>query len=561
MEKESSRVIIVDDMVINRMIISSLLAGNGIKADQAESGRECIELCKKNDYDLILLDHRMPEFDGVDTLVALKDIFKDKGRDVPVICHTTEEGRKNINLYKAAGFADVLIKPIDPKQLADVLITYLPERDALPDEDDTLLEEIINDSDIIDDERDELDKLPDWLKTVPHIDLVKGIDNCGSAEDYIDALYVFYSSIDEKSDDIAHFRNFDELTMYKLSVHSLKSMSALVGARDLSVLARELEEAAKNEDIKAIRDKTPELLESYRKFKKLLSPLMDDVRRLVEETACEEEKEEDKDTSTKRYMESRTVLYIRSGKGIVTKGIEKSLSDIDYRVISVEDEPDEIIKYKDEADIILYHPVSGGESHIGITMNLLSEICRDDMKIFLLMGDSSDIEIAKKSSGFNAVSEVYSRPVNMQRFVDDIEHFTSLLEEYHRKKTIFIVDDDPDYISVVTRWLSKDYQISAFNAGEELIKGLSVSKPDLILMDYEMPGLDGYDLMKYIKSDESTKDIPVIFLTGKNDREHVFKILNYKPDGYLLKTSQKENLMDSIDRFFLESLFGKAKIL
>ena len=561
MEKESSRVIIVDDMVINRMIISSLLAGNGIKADQAESGRECIELCKKNDYDLILLDHRMPEFDGVDTLVALKDIFKDKGRDVPVICHTTEEGRKNINLYKAAGFADVLIKPIDPKQLADVLITYLPERDALPDEDDTLLEEIINDSDIIDDERDELDKLPDWLKTVPHIDLVKGIDNCGSAEDYIDALYVFYSSIDEKSDDIAHFRNFDELTMYKLSVHSLKSMSALVGARDLSVLARELEEAAKNEDIKAIRDKTPELLESYRKFKKLLSPLMDDVRRLVEETACEEEKEEDEDTSTKRYMESRTVLYIRSGKGIVTKGIEKSLSDIDYRVISVEDEPDEIIKYKDEADIILYHPVSGGESHIGITMNLLSEICCDDMKIFLLMGDSSDIEIAKKSSGFNAVSEVYSRPVNMQRFVDDIEHFTSLLEEYHRKKTIFIVDDDPDYISVVTRWLSKDYQISAFNAGEELIKGLSVSKPDLILMDYEMPGLDGYDLMKYIKSDEATRDIPVIFLTGKNDREHVFKILNYKPDGYLLKTSQKENLIGSIDRFFLESLFGKAKIL
>ena len=561
MEKESSRVIIVDDMVINRMIISSLLAGNGIKADQAESGRECIELCKKNDYDLILLDHRMPEFDGVDTLVALKDIFKDKGRDVPVICHTTEEGRKNINLYKAAGFADVLIKPIDPKQLADVLITYLPERDALPDEDDTLLEEIINDSDIIDDERDELDKLPDWLKTVPHIDLVKGIDNCGSAEDYIDALYVFYSSIDEKSDDIAHFRNFDELTMYKLSVHSLKSMSALVGARDLSVLARELEEAAKNEDIKAIRDKTPELLESYRKFKKLLSPLMDDVRRLVEETACEEEKEEDKDTSTKRYMESRTVLYIRSGKGIVTKGIEKSLSDIDYRVISVEDEPDEIIKYKDEADIILYHPVSGGESHIGITMNLLSEICRDDMKIFLLMGDNSDIEIAKKSSGFNAVSEVYSRPVNMQRFVDGIEHFTLLLEEYHRKKTIFIVDDDPDYISVVTRWLSKDYQISTFNAGEELIKGLSVSKPDLILMDYEMPGLDGYDLMKYIKSDEATRDIPVIFLTGKNDREHVFKILNYKPDGYLLKTSQKENLIDSIDRFFLESLFGKAKIL
>ena len=102
MDREASRVIIVDDMVINRMIISSLLASNGVLADQAESGRECIEMCRDKEYDLILLDHRMPEYDGVDTLLELKELFKEQGREVPVVCHTTEEGRSNINLYKAA---------------------------------------------------------------------------------------------------------------------------------------------------------------------------------------------------------------------------------------------------------------------------------------------------------------------------------------------------------------------------------------------------------------------------------------------------------------------------
>ncbi len=115
MENKASRVLIVDDMFANRIILSSLLASRGITSDQVETERECIELCENNDYDLILLDHRMPDLDGVDTLVRLKEIFKTKKKKTPVVCHTTEEGRKNINLYKAAGFADVLIKPIDPK--------------------------------------------------------------------------------------------------------------------------------------------------------------------------------------------------------------------------------------------------------------------------------------------------------------------------------------------------------------------------------------------------------------------------------------------------------------
>ncbi len=66
MNNTTSRVLIVDDMPVNRLVLSSLLATHGVMSDQAESGMECIELCENNDYDLILLDHRMPDMDGVD---------------------------------------------------------------------------------------------------------------------------------------------------------------------------------------------------------------------------------------------------------------------------------------------------------------------------------------------------------------------------------------------------------------------------------------------------------------------------------------------------------------
>ncbi len=115
LHKSNARILIVDDMMINRTILCSMLTTMGICCDMAESGHECIELCRKNSYDLILLDHRMPDMDGVDTLVQLKDIFHKTGVDTPVICHTAEEGKNYINLYKAAGFADVLISPRIPE--------------------------------------------------------------------------------------------------------------------------------------------------------------------------------------------------------------------------------------------------------------------------------------------------------------------------------------------------------------------------------------------------------------------------------------------------------------
>ena len=270
MRKEKSRVLIVDDMQINRIVLASLLATQGIMSDQAESGADCLSLCEKNEYDLILLDHRMPDMDGAETLMKLKELFASGKREIPVICHTTEEGRDNVNLYKAAGFADVLIKPIDPAEFFQVLMTYLSDDKEFPDPELTPASTEELEEDIPEDPREEIEKLPLWLKLVPQIDLVSGIANCGSADDYLDALYVFYSSIDEKSKELEHFLHYEDWTMYALRIHSLKSVARLVGAKKLADKAAELESNTRSEKYPPVRKDTPDFMRAYREFSVLL---------------------------------------------------------------------------------------------------------------------------------------------------------------------------------------------------------------------------------------------------------------------------------------------------
>ena len=550
--ENNSRVLIVDDMLANRIILSSLLASNGVSSDQVETGRECIDLCLKNTYDLILLDHRMPDLDGVDTLVRLKEIFKERGYNTPVVCHTTEEGRSNINLYKAAGFADVLIKPIDPKQLSEILLTYLAEKDDVTRlEQEKKHQEEKEKSEIH--ARDEVEKLPLWLKNTAHLDLVQGIANCETAEDYLETLTVFAASIKHKTDEILSFYEKKDWEMYTMRVHSLKSVSALIGARKLSELAAKLEQEGKNKRYNTILEENRFLMEEYRAFLTVLAPLLEDEKA---KNAHEEKKQQEEPEHNEKC-----ILFIEGISSISNKGLSQKLEAAGFTVIRCEADPGKIIKHRSAADIVIYYPGDDDKSRITVIMNHLGEMCRDDNKILCLVGESSDLEFAMSLEGSDRVSKTYKRPVNVDAFVDDVLSFSFIEKEYHTRKSLFVVDDDPDFLKIMENWLSPAYNIYLFSTGEDAIDGFSSFMPDMVLLDYEMPGMNGYELMTRIKSNPETCQIPIIFLTGKNDREHVFKILENKPDGYLLKSSQKESLIDAIGRFFAESAFKESREL
>ena len=116
-----------------------------------------------------------------------------------------------------------------------------------------------------------------------------------------------------------------------------------------------------------------------------------------------------------------------------------------------------------------------------------------------------------------------------------------------QKQKILIVDDSDFMRSNMIRLLGNDYEMLESNSSIAAIKKITVNRPDLILLDYEMPVCDGRQTLEMIRSDEEIADIPVVFLTGRGDAESVKKVMSLKPKGYLLKSMPEEDIKKYID--------------
>lgn len=119
------------------------------------------------------------------------------------------------------------------------------------------------------------------------------------------------------------------------------------------------------------------------------------------------------------------------------------------------------------------------------------------------------------------------------------------------KKSILIVDDDPNYMGVVRDWLKGTYKVSMANSGLQAIKWLGKNIADLILLDHEMPITSGPQVLEMLRGDLDTASIPVMFITGKRDKESVMAVLSLRPEGYFLKTIEKEELLQQLKEFFI----------
>lgn len=119
-----------------------------------------------------------------------------------------------------------------------------------------------------------------------------------------------------------------------------------------------------------------------------------------------------------------------------------------------------------------------------------------------------------------------------------------------QKKKILVVDDSDFMRCRITSLFEKDYDVSEVSSSISAIQSITINRPDLVLLDYEMPVCDGRQALEMIRSEKATANIPVIFLTGKGDRESVKKVMALKPEGYLLKTMSEEDIKKIIDDFF-----------
>ena len=117
------------------------------------------------------------------------------------------------------------------------------------------------------------------------------------------------------------------------------------------------------------------------------------------------------------------------------------------------------------------------------------------------------------------------------------------------KKELLIVDDDESYLKLIKKWMSEAYKATAVKSGIQALKFLEGHRPDLVLLDYEMPELTGGDVLTKMREKPETADIPVFFLTGNADADFVAKITALNPDGYLLKTMKRREIAAAVEDF------------
>ncbi|MCR4923915.1 MAG: response regulator [Lachnospiraceae bacterium] len=257
-----AQVMMVDDNPMNLTVFKSLLKRTGIKVDTADSGDEGLTLSSKKKYDIIFLDHMMPEKDGIETLHELRARKNDPNRNTPVICLTASAVSGARKQYIDAGFDNYLSKPINPSKLENMIIYYLPDEkiEKKYEADDTVTDQ-------------EIPKILQPLLGQDWIDLPSGMNSSSSPEAYIELLRFFYEHFDQLANKLNELYQKEDWKSYIIKVHAIKSSVRLIGANDLANEAQELEDAGKNNDLEYIHENHHVFMTKYLSIKAPLTEI------------------------------------------------------------------------------------------------------------------------------------------------------------------------------------------------------------------------------------------------------------------------------------------------
>jgi len=242
-------------------------------------------------------------------------------------------------------------------------------------------------------------------------------------------------------------------------------------------------------------------------------------------------------------------LLLSAKKSFLIKGLLIKLEDAglssDY--VSAGD-PDVDAKMRDSEMFIFYMDDEMQNNTAFITH--IADVLKKDGKMAILIGKREEKDFVMQFIAEEFVLSFYERPLDMDVFVRDLLLEASFETNEGEKKVILVVDDDTEYRQLIRGWLRADYHVALANSGVQAITWLAKNTCDLILLDYAMPVTDGKKVLEMLKSEENTKDIPVMFLTGKNDKESIMEVLKLNPDDYLLKTIGRDALLEKMADFF-----------
>lgn len=260
-----AKVLIVDDNIINLKVAVGLMRPYRMQVLTADSGPAAIEMLKSKDFDIVFMDHMMPEMDGVEATHAIRNMEGSYFKKLPIIALTANAVNGVRDMYIEEGLNDFIAKPVDVSNLNRVLKTWLPrELIKIPSRD-------INTTNIIRKKPEPVPAQP--VKTTEETELFNSETGAfytgGDTDAYNDILNTYVSKAKEKHDYIKKLFEEKSWKNYIIEVHALKSSSLTIGSKPLSELAKELEFAGKEENYRLIEEKNDAMLEMYMKVTEL----------------------------------------------------------------------------------------------------------------------------------------------------------------------------------------------------------------------------------------------------------------------------------------------------
>ena len=246
-------VLIVDDNDINRAVAKGVIEPLGMQVDLAASGAECIEKVRNFRYDIIFMDHMMPEMDGIEAAHIIKQRFPSYA-DVPIIALTANAARGAREMFLREGMSDFIAKPISLRTIANKIRRWLPSEKIIPvskSENKAQPQHILSD--------------------IPELDLKSAKELIGSEKLLLNVIEQYYRSVDKNIAKINASYENGNTELLTIEFHSLKSTSKQIGANKLSQMAKDLEMAGKNNNNTYIKNNIEKFLDEYKTMKNVLS--------------------------------------------------------------------------------------------------------------------------------------------------------------------------------------------------------------------------------------------------------------------------------------------------
>jgi len=228
-----AKILVVDDNEMNLFVVKNLLKETRMQVTTCQSGRECLAFMGREHFDLVLLDHMMPEMDGMETLARAREMTDSPCQDTPIIALTANAVAGARDMFLAAGFADYVTKPVSGATLEEKLLKHLPAA-------------LIEHTSELGNTQDLRQTASEAKDNAPLIDRELGLGySSDMPEMYAQIMQKFVELKDEKKQQLNESYRQEDWKNYTIRIHALKSGSLTIGCRKLSEAAEALEMAGK----------------------------------------------------------------------------------------------------------------------------------------------------------------------------------------------------------------------------------------------------------------------------------------------------------------------------